>query len=180
MEWNFIMDLELSGLFAQVECNMTQPKLNSPPHHIFIKYLNLKLFHSCQVSRIQFPNVVHPVTVLLTTHVNTTSQVCAHSKIPTLQHVQAELSHRPAMFWLATCIIRLIKQTIFGPPFITHTVKRTMLFGPLSTTALMYHTVNCFGHWLEHWYTFTVCQIWQVHATSIVVLHSLLRQLKQQ
>ena len=100
-------------------------------------------------------------------------------KNPTLQNAQAELSHRPAMFWLATCIIHLIKQTIFGPPYITHTVKRTMLFGPLSTTALMYHTVNCFSHWLEHWYTFTVCQIWQVHATAIVVLHSLLRQLKQ-
>lgn len=30
------------------------------------KYLNFKLFHSCQVSWIQFPNIVHPVTVLLT------------------------------------------------------------------------------------------------------------------
>jgi hypothetical protein len=172
---------------------------------IFIKYLNFKDFQliphylkfnpllqvkCCPPS--DCPHFLCNIRIICTSNHIHCSNIPKCSLYSTyMLHVQAKPSHRPAMYELANWTginhlqcIHLSDPTdnIFGPPYITHRRKKK-LFGPLqtalSTTALMYHTVNSFCHWFKHWYTFTICQIRQVHAASIVVLPSLLRQLKE-
>lgn len=65
--WNEISLWILNGVGSLHKWNATWHSPSWIHHHIttLSKYLNFKLFHSCQVSQIQFPNVVHPVTVLL-------------------------------------------------------------------------------------------------------------------